>query len=62
MYTQRFILYYNYILNLNIINKNDCLFSEEQNVKLIFRKLFPREHKLKIESEDQILKLLNAIP
>ncbi|XP_060880859.1 LOW QUALITY PROTEIN: ATP-dependent DNA helicase Q5-like [Metopolophium dirhodum] len=35
---------------------------EEQNVKLIIRKLFPKEQKIKIESEDQILKLLKSIP
>ncbi|VVC35974.1 Helicase, C-terminal,P-loop containing nucleoside triphosphate hydrolase,ATP-dependent DNA [Cinara cedri] len=37
-------------------------YPDEQNIKLIIRKLFPREHKLKIEYEDQILKLLKAIP
>lgn len=38
------------------------LFLEEQNIKLIIRKLIPKEHKVKIESEDQILKLLKSIP
>ncbi|KAF0773619.1 ATP-dependent DNA helicase Q5-like [Aphis craccivora] len=35
---------------------------EEQNIKLIIRKLFPKEQKIRIESEDQILKLLRSIP
>lgn len=46
------------------LNKLKCLnlFSEEQNIKLIIRNLFPKEQKVKIESEDQILKLLSSIP
>lgn len=35
-------------------------FSDEQSIKFIIRNIFPREHK--IESEDQILKLLKSIP
>jgi len=41
---------------------NNDLFSEEQNIKLIIRNVFPKEHKIKIESDDQILKLLKSIP